>query len=184
LSLKVIGVVGLPASGKGEFSGIATRRGIPVIVMGDMIRHAVRASGLEPSDTNFGATASRLRAEHGMDAIGQLCVPEIRKLSAPLVLIDGIRGDAEVALFRKTFPGFILVSIDSSFDNRLLRIAARARSDDFTSAESLRNRDEREQGWGLSKAMQEADIHIRNEGTLEAFSREVDSLLETLGREP
>ena len=82
--MKVIGVVGLPASGKGEFSKIAAGMGIPVIVMGDVIREAVRKAGLEPNDANFGATANRLRAENGMDAIARLCVPEIQK--QPLVI--------------------------------------------------------------------------------------------------
>lgn len=182
--MKVIGVVGLPASGKGEFSRIAAGAGIPVIVMGDMIRRAVSEAGLEPNDTNFGATANRLRTEGGMDAIAKLCIPEIRKHSAPLILIDGIRGDAEVALFRKQFPGFVLVSIDSSFGTRLARITARARSDDFTSAEALRNRDEREQKWGLLQALESADLHLRNEGTLDDFSREVRELLEQIGRDP
>ena len=85
----------------------------------------MKASGLVPTDTNFGAMANKLRAEGGMDAIAKLCVPEIRNQSAPLVLIDGIRGDSEVALFRKHFSGFVLISIDSSFENRLARIAAR-----------------------------------------------------------
>jgi dephospho-CoA kinase len=182
--MKVIGVVGLPASGKGEFSNIALGMGIPVIVMGDMIRHAVRAAGLEPTDANFGATATRLRAEGGMDAVARLCIPEILKQSAPLVLVDGIRGDTEVALFRHHFPGFTLISIDSSFENRLSRIAARARSDDFTSAEALRNRDDRELKWGLGKALEHADLHIGNEGTLEEFSQAVHSLLERIGRDP
>jgi len=182
--MKVIGVVGLPASGKGEFSNIAAATGIPVIVMGDMIRREVQRLGLEPNDTNFGATANRLRAERGMDAIAQLCIPEIRKQSAPLVLVDGIRGDAEVSLFRRHFPGFILISIDSSFDTRLARIAARARSDDFTSAEALRNRDEREQTWGLLKALDSADRHIGNEGTLGEYTRAVRNLLEEIGRDP
>lgn len=114
--MKVIGVVGLPASGKGEFSKIAAEAGIPVIVMGDMIRAEVKKAGLEPTDTNFGATANRLRAEGGMDAIAALCIPEIKRQTAPLVLVDGIRGDAEVNLFRKHFSGFILISIDSSFE--------------------------------------------------------------------
>ncbi len=109
----------MPASGKGEFSKIASAMGIPVIVMGDMIRRAVAAAGLEPNDENFGATANRLREERGMDAIAALCVPEIQKLGAPLVLVDGIRGDLEVALFKKEFPSFHLISIDSSFDDRL-----------------------------------------------------------------
>lgn len=182
--MKVIGVVGMPASGKGEFSKIAAGMGIPVIVMGDMIRNAVRALGLEPNDTNFGATANRLRAEQGMDAIAKLCVPEIKKQAAPLVLVDGIRGDTEIALFRKAFSGFTVISIDSSFDNRLARIAARARSDDFTTAGALRNRDERELGWGLGNALKMADIHLKNEGTLEEFTSEVQKLLNNLGQDP
>jgi dephospho-CoA kinase len=182
--MKVIGVVGLPASGKGEFSKIASGMGIPVIVMGDMIRNAVRAAGLEPSDTNFGATANRLRAENGMDAIAKLCVPEIQKQTAPLVLVDGIRGDTEITLFRKNFPGFTVISIDSSFENRLARIAARARSDDFTSADALHNRDERELSWGLGNALRAAEVHIRNEESLDDFSGEVHSLLEKLGQDP
>jgi dephospho-CoA kinase len=182
--MNVIGVVGLPASGKGEFSKIAAAMGIPVIVMGDMIRRAVNEAGLEPNDTNFGATATRLRAEKGMDAIAKLCIPEILKQSASLVLVDGIRGDSEVALFRRHFSGFVLVSIDSSFENRLARIAARARSDDFTSAGALRNRDEREQKWGLLNALESADLHISNEGTLEEFTRAVRALLEKIGCDP
>jgi len=182
--MKVIGVVGLPASGKGEFSNIAAGMGIPVIVMGDRIRQAVRDAGLEPNDTNFGATANRLRADGGMDAIARLCIPEIQKQDAPLVLVDGIRGDTEVTLFRKNFPGFTLISIDSSFENRLERITARARSDDFTSADALRNRDERELGWGLGNALKVADIHVKNEGTLDEFASEVRALLVQLGRSP
>ncbi|PKG31419.1 dephospho-CoA kinase [Methanoregula sp.] len=180
--MKVIGVVGMPASGKGEFSKIASDMGIPVIVMGDMIRRAVEEAGLEPNDTNFGATANRLRAERGMDAIAMLCIPEIRKQPAPLVLVDGIRGDTEIALFRKTFSGFTVISIDSSFEKRLERIAARARSDDFTTAEALTNRDTRELGWGLGNALKMADLHLKNEGTLEDFTRDVQDLLKRLGQ--
>lgn len=180
--MKVIGVVGMPASGKGEFSKIASGMGIPVIVMGDMIRRAVQEAGLEPNDANFGATANRLRAEQGMDAIARLCIPEIHKLVAPLVLVDGIRGDTEISLFRKSFPGFTVISIDSSFENRLTRIAARARSDDFTTADALKNRDSRELGWGLGNALKMADLHLKNEGTLEEFTRDVQDLLKKLGQ--
>jgi len=182
--MKVIGVVGMPASGKGEFSSIAAGMGVPVIVMGDMIRKAVTEAGLEPNDKNFGATANRLRAERGMDAIAQLCVPEIERLDAPLVLVDGIRGDTEVNLFRKHFTGFTLISIESSFDDRLARIAARARSDDFTTAEELHNRDTRELGWGLGNALKVADIRLENKGSLTEFSDRVRALLRQLEGTP
>lgn len=182
--MKVIGVVGLPASGKGEFSKIAAKAGIPVIVMGDMIRAAVSKAGLEPTDTNFGETANNLRAKYGRDAIAGLCIPEIKRQKAPLVLVDGIRGDAEVRLFRKHFSTFTLISIDSSFEKRLDRIRARGRSDDFVLPESLRTRDDREMNWGLMNALAEADINIKNEGSLEEFATTVTSVLASLGRDP
>ncbi len=182
--MKVIGVVGMPASGKGEFARIASEMGIPVVVMGDMIRNTVKAAGLEPTDINFGATANRLRDERGMDAIGQLCVPEVGRQTAPLVLIDGIRGDSEVNLFRKVFPGFTLIRIDSSFDNRLSRVAARGRSDDFHTAGELHTRDERELGWGLGRALKLANLRIENNGSLAEFSEAVHKLLDEIRSDP
>ncbi|HJK29707.1 MAG TPA: AAA family ATPase, partial [Methanocorpusculum sp.] len=61
--MKVIGVVGYPASGKGEFSQIAAGLGIPVVVMGDIIRRQVSAQGLDLTDENIGATARKLRED-------------------------------------------------------------------------------------------------------------------------
>ncbi len=182
--MKVIGVVGLPASGKGEFSKIAAGMGVPVVIMGDVIRNAVQESGLDPTDANLGSMANKLRAEHGMDAIARLCIPEIQRQDAPLVLIDGIRGDAEVVMFRRIFPGFTLIRIDSSFQTRLARIRDRGRSDDFESADELRLRDMREIGWGLGNALEDADMHLSNEGSLAAFSVAVHNLLDTIGRDP
>ena len=87
--MKVIGVVGLPASGKGEFSKIATDMGIPVVVMGDMIRAAVKAAGLEPTDANFGMMANNLRTERGMDAVAHSASP---RSSASLRLSYSLTG--------------------------------------------------------------------------------------------
>ena len=119
-----------------------------------------------------------------MDAIGQLCVPEVERQTAPLVLIDGIRGDAEVKLFQKVFPMFTLVRIDSSFGNRLSRVVVRGRSDDFQTAGELRIRDDREIGWGLGRALKLADLRIENNGTLDEFSVAVHKLLDGIRSDP
>ena len=179
--MKVIGVVGLPASGKGEFSKIASAMGIPVIVMGDVIRNTVKKAGLEPTDANLGAIANKLRADRGMDAIAHLCIAAIEKQHAPLVVVDGIRGDAEVGVFRKHFPAFVLIGIDSSFENRLKRLGTRGRSDDIGSADALRARDERECSWGLKEALKHADIHITNDDELELYAERVRALLTVQG---
>ena len=60
--MKVIGIVGMPGSGKGEFSAVADELGIPVVVMGDVIREEVKKEGLPPVDASMGVIARRLRA--------------------------------------------------------------------------------------------------------------------------
>ncbi len=175
--MKVIGVVGLPASGKGEFSKIAVAMGIPVVVMGDVIRNTVKKAGLEPTDANLGAIANKLRTERGMDAIAHLCIAAIEEQHSPLVVVDGIRGDAEVRVFRKNFPAFVLIGIDSSFETRVKRLGSRGRSDDIGSADALRARDARECRWGLKKALTHADIHITNDEGLETYAERVRTLL-------
>ncbi len=179
--MKVIGIVGMPASGKGEVSRIARDLGIPVVVMGDAIREQVRLAGLEPTDANCGAIAGRLRADLGMDAIARITIPAIEAAAAPVVLVDGIRGDYEVTTFREHFPDFTLIGIVSSFETRYARLANRGRSDDSLTKEELRARDAREESWGLGRALELADCRIVNEGSLEGFATEVKDLLRRLG---
>jgi dephospho-CoA kinase len=182
--MKVIGVVGLPASGKGEFSRIARSMGIPVVVMGDVIREAVTRAGLPVTDRNLGDTAGELRRERGMAAIAELCIPAIERTGGPLVLVDGIRGDAEVDLFRSRFTGFILIGVDAPFGARLARLSSRGREDDLLSREELRERDQREISWGLGRALARADFLILNDTTVEAFEEHARQLLEEIREDP
>jgi len=176
----VVGVVGYPASGKGEFSNIAKIQGIPVVVMGDMIRRKVMENGLPLTDENIGNTARELRAELGMDAIAILTANEIKKIMPKIVIIDGIRGDAEVKYFRSVFSEFHLLAITASFETRLLRMKNRGRSDDTTTPETLCSRDEREESFGLARAMSLADTKIENESTREEFIAKIKTYLENI----
>lgn len=178
--MRVIGIVGLPASGKGEFSRIAGAMGIPVVVMGDVIRASVKEAGLPETDQSFGLVAQQLRDLHGMGAIAVSSVPFIRATGAPVVLVDGIRGDAEVAIFRHKFPDFHLIGIQSEFFARLNRLSQRGRTDDVLSAEELLRRDEREISWGLDRALAEADQMLTNDGTIPEYSARVHALLARL----
>lgn len=173
--MKVIGIVGYPASGKGEVSAIAEKNGVPVVVMGDMIRRAVVKAGLELTDDNIGAMARALRAELGMDAVAILTAREIDNLSPETVIIDGIRGDAEVKYFKSVFSDFTLLHIDACFETRLSRMQTRGRSDDTKTPETLRARDEREESFGLARAIAMADVRIENESTRESFEKKVAS---------
>lgn len=178
--MKVIGIVGYPASGKSEFSQIASEKGIPVIVMGDIIRSRAKEKGLEPTDENLGKVASELRKELGMDAVAVLTAEKVKQASADTVIIDGIRGDAEVNFFRSVFPEFILIYIKADFSIRISRIKMRKRSDDSASEEFLRIRDEREESFGLKRAADMADVVIPNETERRMYQVRIRRYLETL----
>jgi dephospho-CoA kinase len=179
--MKVIGVVGLPASGKGEFSRIAEDMGIPVVVMGDVIRKTLFNRGLPPTDENLGEMSRELREQYGRGAIARLCIPEIKAQEANLVLVDGIRSDAEVVLFREAFEGFTLIGVEASFEVRFQRLNVRNRSDDPSDEESMRVRDARELGWGLGRALEMADATVRNEGSIQEFREAVTRILKEMG---
>jgi dephospho-CoA kinase len=177
--MTVIGIVGLPGSGKSEAAAVAREEGIPVITMGDVIRAACRERGLDPA-THHGEVARALREENGPGAIAERSLPMIEDAlaDAEAVVVEGIRSEVEVGRFEEAFgDAFTLVSIEAPFDVRAERIDERGRDD--TDVESLRERDERELGFGMGEAMDRADVVVENTDSLESFHEEIRGLLAT-----
>jgi len=175
--MTVIGIVGLPGSGKSEAATVAREGGLSVVTMGDVIRAACRDRGLDPA-THHGEVASALREENGPGAIAERSLPMIEDALADTetVVVEGIRSAVEVERFEETFgDDFTLVSIEAPFEVREERIDARGRDD--TAAESLQERDERELGFGMGEAMDRADVVVENAGSLESFRAEIRDLL-------
>ena len=168
----------MPGSGKGEFSAIASEMGIPIVVMGDVIRAEVQKAGLPPVDRSMGIVARQLREEHGMAAIAKVCIPVIESQKAETVLVDGIRGDAEVREFAAYFPEFTLITIDSPLETRFERVCVRARSDDLKDIRELVSRDERESSFGLRAAMDLATVRVTNTGSLDDYRAQVRASIE------
>ncbi len=179
--MKIIAFVGMPGSGKSEASAVARRLNIPVVSMGDVVREETARRGLPPTDENIGGVGTKLRREEGMDAIAKRCVPRIRLQNSSVVVIDGTRNIDEINYFKKQFGNnFKLVAIQAPFELRFERVKKRARSDDMSSVDELKRRDERENGWGLDKAIEKADIILENTDSLEKFQNEIKKLFKIL----
>ncbi|WP_440952758.1 dephospho-CoA kinase [Methanococcoides sp. FTZ1] len=177
--MKIIAFVGMPAAGKSVASDVVKEQNIDVVNMGDVIRDEVKARGLDPTDVNTGGVANDLRAKEGMDAVAKRCVPKIEAAGKDLVVVDGVRGIAEVNFFKEHFgEEFTLVFIDAPLAMRFERVSNRGRSDDMTDIEALKVRDERELGWGLAEAIKVSDITIDNTGTIDEFRKEIKAILE------
>ncbi len=183
--MKIIAFVGLPLSGKSTASSVAREMGIPVVVMGDVVREEVKKRGLPLTDENAGKVANELREREGMDAIAKRCIPRIRELDSDVVVVDGIRGIAEVDRFRKAFGNdFILIAIESPAELRLERARKRGREDDrsIKTMEDLKRRDEREISWGMLEAMEKANLVVENVSSIDDFRDKVRAILKNFTR--
>ena len=178
--MRVIGTVGLPGSGKGEAAAVAHELGVPVVTMGDVIREACRDRGLDPAE-HHGEVARALREEEGPAAIAERSLPMIEAAleDSESVLVDGLRSDVELDQFRNAFgDAFRLVSVDAPFETRADRLLDRARDDTDLDRESLREREERELGFGMGEVMDRADIAIENTDTLDAYRERIRAILD------
>jgi predicted RNA binding protein with dsRBD fold (UPF0201 family)/cytidylate kinase len=181
--MKIIAFVGLPLSGKSTATEVAREFGIPIVVMGDVVREEAVRRGVELTDENLGKIASELRQKEGMDAIAKRCIPRIREvlMEKGVVIIDGIRGIDEIKKFREAFGGdFVLIGIEAPLEMRYERARMRKRSDDVQTIDDLRTRDERELSWGMSEALEMADFTVENTGDLNEFKEKIRALLDTI----
>ena len=174
---KIIGVVGMPGSGKGILDDAARELGFSVIVMGDVIREETTSRGLEPTPKNIGKIMLKIREEEGPFVVAKKCIAKIAEAKASYVLIEGIRSFDELKEFRRNFPKFKLLAIYSAPETRFHRLFNRGRSDDSTNQRTFEERDERELQVGIGSAIAMADHIIVNEGDAEQFKTEVKSFL-------
>ncbi|MBP1923047.1 dephospho-CoA kinase [Halorubrum alkaliphilum] len=179
--MNVIGTVGLPGSGKGEAANVAEAAGVPVVVMGDVIREECRERGLDPAE-HHGRMAGLLREEEGDDAIAERSLPRIREAAAAhdadTVLVDGLRSTVELERFREAFGDeFTLVAVRAPFELRAERLGERGRDDSDSDLKALRERDDRELDLGLGATLERADVEIDNTGSLSAFQERIRGIL-------
>ncbi|RBQ22537.1 Cytidylate kinase [Candidatus Methanobinarius endosymbioticus] len=180
--MKVIGISGLPGSGKSLVTEMAKKRSISVIHIGDIVREEAKKRNAEVSETSV-----NLREEQGDHVLAKMSIEKINKQltnsndpNNTVFLIEGIRSKYEVDLFRETFKEFILLSIFSSPSARFDRIKNRKRTDDSSNYEKFLKRDERELGFGIGSAIATSDYIIINDSTLENYESQINEFFDKI----
>jgi len=176
--MKVLGITGMPWSGKSEAVHIARSFNVNILRMGDYVWQEVQNRGLPLNDQNVGSIASDMRNRFGQDIWAQKTLEAIKKMNGKkLILIDGIRSIHEVQTFQRTLESdFVLIAIIASDAIRYARAQHRGRADDSVDLQILKRRDKREISWGIKDVIAAADITIHNESTKEDFADAVKQL--------
>ena len=180
---KIVAICGMPGSGKGEVSKLANQNGIPVLSMGDMIRAEAERRGLEETPGNIGLVVVSLRSQFGEQILAERLVPSVEALShtsAPIIIIEGIRGTAEADVFKQQWGElFSLLAIVSDEDTRWQRILLRGRGEDGD-RQDFATRNTRERKWGLGDLIENAEYKIENNSTLEQLKIDFNSWLSSI----
>ncbi len=168
----------MPGSGKEEFIRVAKEKGYSVVRMGDVVREWVKKKELDMDDGSVGGFAHSEREKHHY---GIWAERTLKKIQVQKTIIDGLRGDEELEIFRKKLGhDLVVVAVYASPKTRYNRLVARARQDAPGSYTEFKERDRRELRWGLGEVIALADHTIVNEGSLEEFRVKADRLLEDL----
>ncbi len=163
MSKLIVCLTGMPGAGKSTIAGGLASRGYHTINMGDSVRAEAARNGLEPTAENLGRLMLELRQNGGQGAVAKLISPEILESDSKIVLIDGIRSNAEIEVLRG-LGDVKLLSIHASTETRFALLSKRGRSDDPQSKDKFEARDSREIKVGISASIALADESISNNG--------------------
>lgn len=169
----VVGLAGMPGSGKSLVVDTAKELGYAIVVMGDVIREETIKHGLALTPQNVGKVMLQLRIEDGNTVVAQKCIPKIEGQESGKVLVDGLRSLYEADTFKAHFAKFSLVAVHSSPETRFARLFSRGRSDDPAGWEVFRERDLRELGVGLGNVIAMSEQVIVNDNSADEVKDKV-----------
>lgn len=176
----VVGLAGMPGSGKSLVVATARELGYSITVMGDVIREETTKRGLELTPQNVGKVMLELRAEGGNTVVAQKCIPKIESEPSQKVLVDGLRSLYEVDVFKTSFATFTVAAVHTSPQIRFARLLARKRSDDPTDFSVFHERDMRELGVGLGNVIAMAEELIVNDNSIEVAKARISEALKRI----
>lgn len=151
----------MPGAGKSTIAAGLKEKGFEVFNMGDAVRAEAKRRNLEPTGKNLGKLMLELREKNGPGVVAELTQPNIINSNSNTVIIDGIRSNYEIEVFKKIGTVRLLL-IEATSDTRFNFLHERGRSDDPKSRELFEERDKREIGVGLSNSIKSADETISN----------------------
>ncbi len=176
--MRVIGVSGMPGSGKSIISDKCVEKGAIIVSMGDIIREEAKKRG-----ETTGETAVNLRKERGEYIVSELTIQKIKRLldeGNEKIVVDGIRSHHEVEMFKENFDDFMIISIFANPTLRFKRLQNRMREDDSKDYKEFAKRDQMELDFGIGNVIALSDKIIINESDLESYSEKINEFLKEI----
>jgi len=176
----VLGLTGMPGSGKSLVVDVAKEQNYEVISMGDVVREETSRRKLELTPENVGKVMLALRREEGPAVVAKRCLPRIAAAKGSKIIVDGIRSLDEVDELKRNLAKFTHIGVHAGPETRFQRLFNRARPDDPKNWEDFNERDMRELSVGLGNAIAMAERMIINQGPINAVKVDIRETLEAV----
>jgi dephospho-CoA kinase len=172
----------MPGAGKSTIAEGLKSKGYDIINMGNSVRAEAKKRNLEPTGPNLGKLMLELREKNGPGAVAELVIPAITNSKSDVIIIDGVRSNAEIDVLKK-YGTVKLLAIHASTNKRFGFLQQRGRSDDPQTKENFEERDNRELGIGISNSIALSDDAITNndktkEELIEASFKKIQGWIE------
>ena len=200
----VVGLTGLPSSGKGEVSNALIEAAhefgwkVEHLSFSDRIKEEAARRGIPKEQFDrelLSQIGIEMRQAEGPGVLSARLVQKIRTWPAPkpeLFIVEALRHDGEVDVMRDAFGvRFVLIAVEAEPREIARRLIARSRPDE--SPDALKSEDhavqllERELngqqsdlGPNVGRCMARADVQLPNHGTLMDLQRSVRELFESI----
>ena len=176
----VVGITGMPGSGKSEAIRLLLRC-IPgkEVVMRKVVEEDLQNKGMDVTNKSLREHATWMRETYGRDVIARKSLREVKEAltSERFVVVNGIRSVDETVFFKKSIRAkFVLIAVVAGPKARFYRLSRRGLKWDMRNWKSFAWRDRVELSWGLGDAIALADYTIANEGSLEHLRALIKSM--------
>jgi dephospho-CoA kinase len=172
----VIGITGMPGSGKSLAAQYLVRKGFEKAEMGDVIREEMRKKKIRITNKSIREFSLLLRKKFGNEVVARLTLRELRKKKGNIVIV-GLRGVGEIEYFRKRLKHFYVIALVAPKLLRYKRLRARGREDDPKNIKEFEFREAKEKRYGIYGAIRNADFVVSNTASVKQLKRDLDSLL-------
>jgi dephospho-CoA kinase len=176
---KIIGIVGLMASGKGEAARyIVEKYGASSFRFSTMLKDVLDRYYLPDVRENYVIFSEIMRNAFGQDIMSKVIANDIVRDEHDLIVIEGIRRVSDAEHLR-ALPGFVLVKIVASPETRYDRLVRRdEKPDDRTKTyEQFLTDQNFPTERSIAEIMDQAEISIDNNGSVEDFHRQLDKIV-------
>ncbi len=170
----------MPAAGKGEVAEILKKKGFIVYGMGSMIRGLMAEQGVPVTPKSDKEFTIAIRKKYGKAVAAKLLMGKIGKTNTDKLVIEGIRSPFELDYIKKRMR-VVIIAIVAPLRMRFARSKKRGRPDaPQTLQQFVKNKDKKEEKFGLLRVIARADYVIANTGTKADLRKNVDKVVKGL----